>query len=74
MRHVNPNMIQPVLDGIAAAEARLDLDFFEQQQQVLVDEQPAVERHTGRFVPAKRIAFAQGYIGAYRSACSKGAS
>jgi len=65
MRHVNPNAIQPVLDGIALAEAQPSADLFAEMTHVLETEEL---RHTGRFLPAKRIAFAEGYVAAVRSA------
>lgn len=74
VRHVNPNMIMSVLNGIEQAEKRPDLDTFEEMLATIEREQPAMQRPTGRLMPARRIAFAEGYIAAFRSACSSGAS
>lgn len=70
--HVNPNMVEPVQAGISMGEQSLDLanaDELFQAQLATIDElQAQVGRPTGQFLVAKRIAFAQGFIAAYRSA------
>lgn len=72
MKHVNANMIAPVLAGIALGESLVRTP----DELVLADTFAAAERLrddlatrvTGRFLPARQLAFAEGVIGAYSAA------
>lgn len=77
MRHVNPNMSQPVLEGIKEGEAWVccwggDAKLAEQvaiaeemtAQLASAGDRPFV---VGGFIKARRLAYAQGFIAAYRS-------
>lgn len=77
MRHTNPNMCQPVLDGIAAGELAVDdpqgavtaaamQASLEDLQGALVPpgDRPFV---VGAFLKAKALAYAQGWVAAYRA-------
>lgn len=76
--HVNRNMVQPVLDGIAEGELTVghpDGDMIYNTYCAIIDDNipllvPRGDRVSpvGAFLPAKRIAYAQGFIAAYRSA------
>lgn len=66
LKHINPNMTQFVREGIALAEA--DPSLLDGMLEIIEIETPAMVRHTGRFLPARRIAFAEGYVAASFSA------
>lgn len=74
MRHSNPNMSVPVLEGIAAGEAAVgspegDLTLEAQYELIRQIMEPA-DAHGFRvssFLKAKSVARAQGFIGAYRA-------
>lgn len=72
MRHTNPNMVAPVLQGIQDGEALAghtsgdDVLFL--QYKHLDDLTEELGRPTGQFLVAAQVAWTQGFIAAYRSA------
>ena len=79
--HVNPNMIVPVLKGIARGEEMAGqpegeflMDAYEREL-IELNKTPVVGSYrAGNYVRAKQIAFAQGFIGAYRTAAAQHAA
>lgn len=77
MRHTNPNLIVPVLAGIKVGERIASVPGSEL---FLADAVADMERLssqlekqlTGRILPAKHLAFAQGLVGGYRAATEHG--
>lgn len=67
MKHSNPNMVQPVLEGIAVGEKLGEglIDIVLEDTEWL--ERKLATQRTGRFLPARALAFNQGVIAAYRS-------
>jgi len=73
MKHVNPNMIVPVLEGIEAGEAArghtlgpsLLADQYQTIESLTAPPTPGAYR-AGNLVRAKAIAHAQGFIAGYR--------
>ncbi len=78
MRHSNPNMVPAVLAGIEAGEHAVSIPggeaMYRSQLAVIVEVTPQLVPRgdrpfvTSGLLKAKAIAFAQGFIAAYRSA------
>lgn len=76
--HINKNMEPSLLAGIEAGERAVGLPGSEKQYQTQLQIVEDLHPRTiptgdrpfpvGAFIPARRIAFAQGFIAAYRSA------
>ncbi len=77
MRHTNPNMVEPVLAGIAAGERAVSAHdghiLYAQQIETIAQLTPQLTPPgdrpfvVGGFLKAKAIAFAQGFVAAYRT-------
>lgn len=73
MKHINPNMVASVLEGIADGERLAGTVGTESAFQAVVEaaqrlhEQLATQV-TARIMPSKQLAYNEGFIAAYRAA------
>lgn len=76
MKHTNPNMIEPVLAGIELGAKlvgdpdgeRIFADVVDDAARLHAALQPGPSGfRVGSFVPARQLAFSEGFIAAYRT-------